>query len=304
MDNKLCIFSYNPGGFNTDKQLFCSKLLMSSVSSTVILCNQENFLLKANGYIIRQALPDYHILFKPAEKECLEGRPKNGMFIAIPEIMRENVTDISPNHWRIQAAIIRTNKMKLLIINSYFPQDSKSPINIDSELEEIIAAINNLLMNYQFADVIWMGDINADFCRNTKQVWRIETYLNDTKLVKAWDSFQIDFTHEFEKDKTTFTCCIDHFFWNEKLSNKVLESGVLHLPDNLSDHSPIYCKIDYNCAGEKEEQTPLNCDNRSSKITWKRLTPSQKDVINHNIEERMLNVQIPYWGMQNYSLSR
>ena len=111
--------------------------------------------------------------------------------------------------------------------------------------------------------------------------------------MKAWDSFQIDFTHEFEKDKTTFTCCIDHFFWNEKLSNKVLEAGVLHLPDNLSDHSPIYCKIDYNCAGEKEEQTPLNCDNRSSKINWKRLTPSQKDVINHNIEERMLNVQIP-----------
>ena len=101
MDNKLCIFSYNSRGFNTDKQLFCSKLLVSSVSSTVILCNQENSLLKANGYITIQALPDYYILFKPTENECLEGRPKNGMFIAIPEIMRENVTDISPNQWRI-----------------------------------------------------------------------------------------------------------------------------------------------------------------------------------------------------------
>ena len=81
-----------------DKQLFCCKLLMSSGSSTTILCNQENFLLKANGYIIKQALPDHHILFKPAEKDYLEGRPKNGMFIAIPEIMKENVTDISPGH--------------------------------------------------------------------------------------------------------------------------------------------------------------------------------------------------------------
>ena len=44
---------------------------------------QENFLLKVNGYIIKQALPDHHILFKPAEKDYLEGRPKNGMFIAI-----------------------------------------------------------------------------------------------------------------------------------------------------------------------------------------------------------------------------
>ena len=76
MDDKLCIFSYNSRGFNADKQLFCLKLLMSSGSSTTILCNQENFLLKANGYIIKQALPDHHILFKPAEKIALRGDRK------------------------------------------------------------------------------------------------------------------------------------------------------------------------------------------------------------------------------------
>ena len=106
-------------------------------------------------------------------------------------------------------------------------------------LEELIAAVNSRLMNYQFDDMIWMRDINADFCRNTKHVWRIKTYLNDTKLVKALDSFQIDFTYEFEKDQTTFTCNIDHFFWNANLSNKLLEAGVLHSPDNLFDHSPV-----------------------------------------------------------------
>ena len=67
--------------------------------------------------------------------------------------------------------------------------------------------------------------------------------LNDAKLAKAWDSFQIDFNHEFEKDQTAFTCNIDHFFWNAILNNKVLEAGGLHLPDNLSEHSPIYCKL-------------------------------------------------------------
>ena len=76
MDDKLCIFSCNSRGFNAYKQSFCIKLLMPSGSSTTILCNQENFLLKANGYIIKQALPDHHILFKPAEKDYLEGRPK------------------------------------------------------------------------------------------------------------------------------------------------------------------------------------------------------------------------------------
>ena len=60
---------------------------MSSGSSTTILYNQENFLLKVNGYIIKQVLRDHHILFKPAAKHYLEVR--HGMFIAIPEIMKE-----------------------------------------------------------------------------------------------------------------------------------------------------------------------------------------------------------------------
>ena len=137
-----------------------------------------------------------------------------------------------------------------------------------------------------------MRDINADFCRNTKHVWRIETYLNDTKLVKAWDSFQIDYTHEFEKDQTTFTYNIDHFFWNANLNNKVLEAGVLHLPVNLSDHNPIYCKIDYAYA-EQEERTPINSSNRTLKLNWESLTQTKKNGINHNIEERMLNIHIP-----------
>ena len=212
--------------------------------------------------------------------------------MAIPDVMKENVTDISPSHWRIQAALIKKKNSKIMIINSYFPQDSKSLTTLDHQLEELIAAINSLLMNYQFDDVIWMGDVNADFCRNTKHVWRIGAYLNDTKLVKAWDSFQIDFTHEFENDQTTFTCNIDHFFWNANLNNKVLEAGVLHLPDNLSDHSPIYCKIDYEYA-EQEEKTPINSSNRALKLNWESLTQIQKDGINYNIEERMLNIQIP-----------
>ena len=190
---------------------------MSSGSSTSILCNQENFLLKANGYIINQALPD---LFIPAEKDF--GRPKNGIFIAIPEILKENVTDISPIHGKIQAATIKTKNSKIMIINSYFRPGSST--NMDPELEELIAVNNSLLMNYQFDDVIWMGEINADFCRNAKHVWKIETYLNYTKLVKAWDSFQIDFTHESEKDKTTLPCSIDHFFWNKKMKQQYIGS--------------------------------------------------------------------------------
>ena len=91
MDNNLCIFSYNSRGFNTAKQETIQTFLSISGNSSPIICNQESFLLKANEYMIRQCLPDHQILFKPATKEGLHGRPKNGMFIAVPSCLKEKV---------------------------------------------------------------------------------------------------------------------------------------------------------------------------------------------------------------------
>ena len=56
-----------------------------------IILNQENFLLKNNGYLAKNTLPQHHLIMKPAIKDGFEGRPKNGMFIAVPSIMKENV---------------------------------------------------------------------------------------------------------------------------------------------------------------------------------------------------------------------
>ena len=73
-----------------------------------MILNQENFLLKANNFKIKQCLPDFHIIVNQAEKEGLHGRPKGGMFIAIPEKYKEEVTtDVSPGHWRLQACILK-----------------------------------------------------------------------------------------------------------------------------------------------------------------------------------------------------
>ena len=66
-----------------------------------------------------------------------------------------------------------------MIVNSCFPEDSKSLIiHMDPELEEVIVVIKNLVTNYHFDDVIWMGEINSDFNRNTKYICRFTVYPN------------------------------------------------------------------------------------------------------------------------------
>ena len=83
MDKDLCIYSYNSRGFDSTKQDILKTLLSISGDSLPVI-TRTIFLLKANGFIIEKCLPHHHIFFRPATKNDLNGRPKNGMFIAVP----------------------------------------------------------------------------------------------------------------------------------------------------------------------------------------------------------------------------
>ena len=95
---ELCVLSYNSRGFGPLKQEYCRQLISSSVvgDKIPILCNQKNFMLRNNTYKINQALSNSYILIKPGVKEShSSGRPKGGLFIAVPGYFRNNIQDVS-----------------------------------------------------------------------------------------------------------------------------------------------------------------------------------------------------------------
>ena len=236
-EKNIRIYSYNSRGFDLVKQKFCRDLLCIDNNVIPILCNQENFTLKGNCYIIRKALPDCHIMIKPASKDCLEGRPKNGMFVAIPAYLRSKAKYISPNCSRVQAILLHTDNETLMIINTYFPTDPRTArYQVDSELEDVLAAIENVIDTYQCNNVMIAGDLNTDFLRKNGRVNRVETFLLSKSLESSWKRFKVDYTHEFEMNEITYTSTIDHVLWNECFSQNVINAGVLHLPGNTSDH--------------------------------------------------------------------
>ena len=195
--------------------------------------------MKANNFKIKQCLPDCHILVNPAVKEGFQGRAKNGMFIAVPDYLKEKVTDVSPNHWRIQACILKVKTSRLLILNTYFPVDPKTIRFDDTELLEILDIIDKVLENNEFSDIIWGGDVNCGFLRRTGFVESVDRFLSELQLKRSWEIFQADFTHTFSVDERTYTSTLDHFFWNEQLNDRVKDAGVLHLVENTSDHAVI-----------------------------------------------------------------
>ena len=292
MDNtytNICLYSFNSRGFGDDKQDICKLLMLKNDCTVPILCNQENFLLFNNRYKVKQTLPNCHILFKTAVMDSSYGRPKNGMFIAVPNEFRENILDVSPNHWRIQAIIINTMKSKILVINSYFPTDPKTRDFDTAELISTLKTVNDIITSNEFDHLIWAGDLNADFIRGTKFTLTIDSFIKDRGLLRSWDKFEIDFTRAVDVNGITFTSILDHFCWSVGIEDNVADANVLHLPQNLSDHCPIYCMIKVDGLNARP-QVPLDA---YKKPRWRNSSQEQKDYFRVKLANTVEDSVIP-----------
>ena len=125
---KICLVSYNSRGFGVEKQDFMKELInVFCQDKLTILCNQENFLLRSNTYRIQQTFPQHQLFIKPAVSNGHDrGRAKNGMFIAVPECLKNNIEDISPDCYRVQALKIKSKTSCFLLVNFYFPCDPRT----------------------------------------------------------------------------------------------------------------------------------------------------------------------------------
>ena len=98
---KICILSWNSRGSSQQKLQFMKNLVSPQTvgNKLAIICNQENFILKANTYKLFQSLPGFQFFINPAVKTKQDGgRPANGMFICVPDCIKGLVSDVSPGH--------------------------------------------------------------------------------------------------------------------------------------------------------------------------------------------------------------
>ena len=288
VDKELCIISYNSRGFSSCKRDFMKNFPLIAGCDAIIM-NQENFLLKKNGYMARNALPEHHLILKPASKEGLEGRPQKGMFIAVPSTLKDVAKDVPISSDRLQCVIVDLNPCKVMLLNSYFPTDPRKDFD-ENELLILFAEIERVTKECNFDHLIIGGDFNADFKRHSKFVSIVRDFVNKMDLERSWAQFPVDFTHVSEKDGKTYTSLIDHFFWNNTLSDWVTDAGVMHVPENMSDHSPIFCKIKTPTLSMKKEEKS-RCP-RDAVPSWRNASEEQREtytmVLNRKL--RQLNL--------------
>ena len=86
-------------------------------------------------------------MIKPAVKVSHDkGRPKGGLFIAVPDNIKNEVKDVSPSFWRTQAMILTVKSSRILLINSYFPTDPGTVVFDESDLLETLQSKDKSLM--------------------------------------------------------------------------------------------------------------------------------------------------------------
>ena len=111
------------------------------------------------------------------------------------------------------------------------------------------------------------------------------------QLEKVWDRFDIDFTRVcYENGDNVTTSIIDHFFYNRALGVAVKDAGVIHSPENRSDHSPVYCIFDsFNLKLDVSESVkPV------PRPSWKAASLEEKEIYKNFLEEKLQHIAVPH----------
>ena len=120
-----------------------------------------------------------HVFIKPALKDNLDrGRPKGGLCTAISNQFKNYVKDISPNSWRLQALKF-SFKEEFILINSYLPVDNRQNYQ---ETLETLAMITYIAKEHSPCPIIWTGDLNSDFRRQSAHVNSVQSCIQELHL--------------------------------------------------------------------------------------------------------------------------
>ena len=98
----------------------------------------------------------------------------------------------------------------------------------------------------------------------------------------------VDYTWSGNRDNMMLHSIVDHFVGTKTVFEAVTEADVLHSSDNLSDHSPIFCKLkvgnlDVSLENEKKKSVP----------SWKKSKENEKEAWSLDITERLNKLQMP-----------
>ena len=297
-DKSICISSYNPTGFGISAVEYLRKLFLFSN----IVCLQEHFLQDSgdkkysNTNKLRKAFPNHDMFIKPAIKDnshVSRGRAKGGLATIWDRGITKYVSKITCDNFRLQGTVFSFPGGSLLLLNTYFPCDPRKNNFDDTELVGLLGDIENAINAADCPNVLVAGDLNCHIARRTRFTQTIQNFFHNLNLEFLWEVENdkidtIDYTFLFTSDHVAATSTIDHFICNTPVHEAVAEAGVIHDPDNLSNHSPIFIKLVID-----DLNTDIERSYSKKKVNWADATTENKADYKESIADKLNSIQVP-----------
>lgn len=295
VDN-ISALSFNSTGFNAFKADFINTILLSH--SIQICAIQEHFLLEKNLHFLQKYFPQYEIFSLPAYKSTDQihgGRPSCGLALLYNHNLSKYVSRVTcPYSSRVQGLKLNLPNDPYLFINCYFPVDTRN-----SETGELIRVLQDVKFVLESCDqnykIVLLGDLNADFSRDTEFVTLLRNFILDNNLGTLWSKFECDFTYNFTRlvngVQRTFFSKIDHFCVSSDLLPSCIEAMPLHFVDNLSNHEPIFMK--FNCVPSPVQIVSDKNSIKPPKPLWRNASNADIDGYQHDLRLGLDDINLP-----------
>ena len=291
----ICVTSYNSTGFGLGQQAYIETLSLFSD----IVCIQEHFLLDAgdkkysNTDKIRKKFnKQFDMYIVPAFKSNTHlkgGRGSGGLATMWKKSLTKYVSRLQVSNYRIQATKFKFPSGQLLLLNTYFMCDPQLNNFDDVQLLALLDDIQGVIQH----NILWTGDINTDFSRNTRFVQIVRSFIDSFNLKIFWtnpnDKIQnVDFTYSSTAGRGNCFSTIDHFISTEKIYQSILEAGVIHSGGNVSNHSAVYCKIDIGEIDVNMESVKIK-----PKPSWGKATEEHKKEFTKYLDDKLGEITVP-----------
>ena len=273
--NNLKVISYNSTGFNSQRADFICDIVDRKQRENCIIAIQEHFIFDKNLSKIQKMLPNDLVIYSIGSfkdnSRIKMGRGKGGLSFIWHKAIDHITSRIQiKNSKRVQCMSLDLPGCKLLLINTYFPQDTQNNNFDEQELIGCLVTIENILSANVHDQALVLGDLNCDFSRNTRFVQTVRNHCESLNLASAWQLFPIDYS--YSSPCMTHFSIVDHFLYSKELEQNIVHAGVLHRGDNVSGHSPVFLDLITDCLPKRQ----IPEVKKPAKQNWREATENDK----------------------------
>lgn len=237
--HNLTICSYNCRGYNNSKTVFINNLL----SECDILCLQEHWLADSQLPVLGCINNEFQCTGVSGfnDTEVLSGRPYGGCAILWHSSLDVRLDFVDTLSNRVCGMLFSRPNWKLLIITVYMPYEGdydKTVVFIEQ-----LSCIDSLIEKFSDCHVIICGDFDVDFNRDRHHTDLLDDFCERLNMLPTVRHIacKIDFTYSFDNNRFSI---LYHFLLSGNLYENAFEDCfVEHKGDNLSDHKPIFLKL-------------------------------------------------------------